>query len=225
MDWAAKTIEKIWYRAKALQRIEWMRNNAKLMREKRALDAIYRTVDAGGDGVHSFDEFEAMFRVVDPDVTTCNALQYFNRILDDRRRRFAKEAAEKRLKEEQELIDNGIEIVEEEDDDDEEDEDEMQNEWEISASPKQVMLFHTLHGNEALVELKSSLVRMLVDRAEERTYAPLEFLFHQGDKGDGKRKNKLCCCTFLLFLRFLFFYLLLLCLLSSVFFIVEISVF
>ena len=66
----------------------------------------------------------------------------------------------------------------------------MQNEWEISASPKQVMLFHTLHGNEALVELKSSLVRMLVDRAEERTYAPLEFLFHQGDKGDGKRKNK-----------------------------------
>ena len=35
MDFAARSIEKIWYRAKACRRIEWMRNNGKLLRTKK----------------------------------------------------------------------------------------------------------------------------------------------------------------------------------------------
>jgi hypothetical protein len=189
MDQAACTIERIWYRAKALQRIEWMRNNSKMMREKSVLDQIYRNVDVGGDGVHSFDEFETMFRCVDPNVTTRASLVHFNRVLADRRRKFALEAEEKLRMEQGDGKSEGDDADnaedEDNDEDEDEDEDEQQHAWEQTASPKQVMLFHTLHGNEALVDLKSSLVRKLVIGAEEKIYAPKEFLFHQGDEGDG----------------------------------------
>ena len=61
------------------------------MREKSALDNIYRLFDDGGDGVHSFHEFESMFRHVDPNITTRLALQYFNKTLDANRRKAALE--------------------------------------------------------------------------------------------------------------------------------------
>jgi CRP-like cAMP-binding protein len=61
----------------------------------------------------------------------------------------------------------------------------VQAEWELSATPKQIMLFHTLHANEALVNLKSKLVRKLVEGAIEKEFEPLEYLFHQDDDGDG----------------------------------------
>jgi hypothetical protein len=197
MDYAARTIEKIWYRAKACERIEWMRNNSKMMREKSALDNIYRLFDDGGDGVHSFHEFESMFRHVDPNITTRLALQYFNKTLDATRRKAALEQEKiEEAEQEKKRIEKGKmktisvgkkekETVEEEESEDEDEEEERQQEWETRATPKKIMLFHTLHANEALVELKSKLVRQLVEGAVEKKYKPLEFVFHQDDDGDG----------------------------------------
>ena len=154
------------------------------MREKGALDQIYLMFDEGGDGVHSFDEFEMMFRHVDPNITTRACLAHFNQVLDIRRKKIHR-AQEEALMDVENEEDGEGEEGEEGEEEEEEDDDEKQMEWESSVPPRAVMLYHTMLSNESLVELNASMVRRLVDGSEERKFDPKEILCNQGDVGDG----------------------------------------
>ena len=164
--------------------------------ERLALERIYKKFDTGGDGVHSFDEFETMIRDVDGSIPTRTALVYFNGIINARRRKLVHETQKAEMEarraaeeaSENRVIAVGGGKIEEPYDDDSEDEDEdedVQENWEKTQSSKEVMLYHQLHGNESLSALKPSLIRRLVEGAEQKSYSPREFVFHEGDEGDG----------------------------------------
>jgi hypothetical protein len=140
-----------------------------------------------------------MIRNVDDKIPTRTALVYFNGIINARRRKSMHEKKRAEIeaqRAEEEASKNRVITIggdgkveegeEEEDvDSDDEDDEDLQRDWEKTKSASEVMLYHQLHGNESLSVLKPFLIRRLVEGATRMTYSPREFLFQEGDEGDG----------------------------------------